>query len=233
MARRCSVDGCARTHYARGLCGMHYRRVRRYGDPQPEVPPRGSTPPDTCAVDSCEHVSESRGWCHGHYLRWVRTGDVRADVPLGRRTQPEHCTVDGCGRRCHSKGCARPTTSAGRPPARCGPTYRSARCPATAASATATARWRSHGKTGTCFPVRRRRSNTAWSWHGYWAASSTLMKTSTIATASVPTTVRRTLNCGRPPTREVSTSTTRWRSRSICSAAIDPTYSRTTERKTA
>lgn len=107
MARRCTVDGCGRPHYARGLCGMHYKRVRRHGDAQPEVPQRGTAPPKTCAVPSCEHTSESRGWCHGHYLRWIRTGDVRPDVPLGRRTQPEHCTVDGCGRRCHSKGLCR------------------------------------------------------------------------------------------------------------------------------
>lgn len=83
---------------------MHYKRVRRHGDAQPDVPQRGSVPAPTCAVPSCEHRSEARGWCHGHYLRWVRTGSVRADVPLGRRTQPEHCTVDGCGRRCHAKG---------------------------------------------------------------------------------------------------------------------------------
>ncbi len=228
MARWCSVDDCARTHYARGLCGMHYRRVRRHGDPQPEVPLRGSTPPDTCAVDSCEYVSESRGWCHGHYLRWVRTGDVRADVPLGRRTQPEHCTVDGCGRRCHSKGLCKAHHK----------------------------RRQATGSVQADVPIREVSGDGCIS-HGYrkvaipWedrhlfpgetqalehrlvmarlsAASSTLMKTSTIATASVPTTVRRTLNCGRPPTREVSTWTTRWRSRSICSAAIDPTYSRTT-----
>jgi hypothetical protein len=83
---------------------MHYKRVRRHGDAQPDVPPQGSTPPSECAVPDCPHVVEARGWCHGHYLRWIRTGDVRADVPLRRRTQPEYCTVDGCGRRCHSKG---------------------------------------------------------------------------------------------------------------------------------
>lgn len=107
MARECGVDGCEKPHYARGLCGMHYKRVRRHGDPQPEVPPRGSDPPLICAVPSCPHPSEARGWCHGHYLRWVRSGDVKPEKPLTRRTQPEVCTVDACDRRCHSKGLCR------------------------------------------------------------------------------------------------------------------------------
>ena len=103
-ARECSVEQCTRPLYARGLCGMHYKRVRRHGDPQPDLPPRGSQPPERCAVPSCDHRAEARGWCHGHYLRWVRTGEVRPERPLTRRTQPETCTVDGCDRRCHSRG---------------------------------------------------------------------------------------------------------------------------------
>ena len=105
--RWCTVEDCERTHYARGLCGMHHKRVLRHGDPQPDVAPRGAEPPTSCAVPSCDHPVEARGWCHGHYLRWLRTGDIKADRPLTRRTQPETCTVDGCDRRCHSRGLCR------------------------------------------------------------------------------------------------------------------------------
>lgn len=31
--RTCSIDGCAKPHYARSYCSMHYRRVRDKGDP--------------------------------------------------------------------------------------------------------------------------------------------------------------------------------------------------------
>ena len=105
--RSCSVANCTRPHYARGLCGMHYKRVRRHGDAQPDVAPRDERAPRYCAVEPCGHVIEARGWCHGHYLRWVRTGDVQPDVPLTRRTQPEFCTVESCGRRCHAQGLCR------------------------------------------------------------------------------------------------------------------------------
>ena len=29
----CTIEGCARPHAARGYCDLHYRRLRRYGDP--------------------------------------------------------------------------------------------------------------------------------------------------------------------------------------------------------
>jgi hypothetical protein len=31
--RTCSVEGCDRIHYAKGLCNLHWRRQRQYGSP--------------------------------------------------------------------------------------------------------------------------------------------------------------------------------------------------------
>jgi hypothetical protein len=33
MAKSCSIEGCENPHTARGWCGMHCERWRRYGDP--------------------------------------------------------------------------------------------------------------------------------------------------------------------------------------------------------
>lgn len=41
----CSIDGCARTEHARGLCGTHYARWLSTGDSRPGVPVREAIPP--------------------------------------------------------------------------------------------------------------------------------------------------------------------------------------------
>lgn len=91
---RCTIDDCERAHYARGWCGMHYKRWLRTGSPI-----RGASP-SSCAVDDCERQAKSRGWCHAHYQRWRHHGDVRAHVPL-RSSGP--CSVDGCDRQRYAR----------------------------------------------------------------------------------------------------------------------------------
>ena len=71
--RLCSIDGCTRTHKARGWCGTHYRRWERYGDPlhvEFEWTPKG-TP---CRHPECEEPRHGggRGYCHLHYQRLRR-----------------------------------------------------------------------------------------------------------------------------------------------------------------
>lgn len=96
----CEVEDCEREVYARGLCGRHYKQLRRHGEGQSEQGPR------PCSVEGCERQAVTRGMCHGHYLRWSRQGDVRADVPL-RGPVSADCRVDGCDRGVHSAGMCR------------------------------------------------------------------------------------------------------------------------------
>lgn len=65
--RRCSIDGCDQLHRARGWCGPHYDRWRRYGDPQPDRPLEGRK---ICQIDGCDERHYARGWCQDHYVRW-------------------------------------------------------------------------------------------------------------------------------------------------------------------
>lgn len=91
----CEEPDCTRPAYARGWCGMHYKRWLRTGSPV-----RGERP-TTCAVDGCDHDAKSRGWCHAHYQRWRTHGDVRAEVRL-RARRP--CAVEDCDRSAHARG---------------------------------------------------------------------------------------------------------------------------------
>jgi hypothetical protein len=94
------MPGCSKPHYARGFCGMHYKRLLRHGDPE-VVAPRGTR--SLCAVDSCERTSRARGWCHAHYLRWRSYGDVLADRPLTRGAPDRPCEVGTCLRTVYAK----------------------------------------------------------------------------------------------------------------------------------
>jgi hypothetical protein len=49
----CQVEDCQRKHYARGLCGMHYKRQRRHGDLLAETPARGEGDPKLCTIPDC------------------------------------------------------------------------------------------------------------------------------------------------------------------------------------
>jgi hypothetical protein len=91
----CQEPDCRRRVYARGWCGMHYKRWLRTGSPV-----RGERP-KRCAVDGCDRAAESRGWCHAHYQRWRRHGDPIAGGPI-RRSRV--CDVDACERSTHARG---------------------------------------------------------------------------------------------------------------------------------
>jgi hypothetical protein len=93
-ARTCQETGCTRSVYARGWCGMHYKRWLRTGSPV-----RGERP-ILCRVDGCGRDAKSRGWCHAHYQQWRRHGDEAALQPL--RT-PGPCAVEGCDRQRYAR----------------------------------------------------------------------------------------------------------------------------------
>lgn len=99
----CSVDGCSRNQYARGVCAAHYRRRQRTGSVGADRP-IGSVPkPQPCMVDKCANTSTERGLCHGHYLRLIRHGDVLADRALSRQVNGV-CIVESCTNLATARG---------------------------------------------------------------------------------------------------------------------------------
>lgn len=100
MERICSVDGCSRSEYGiSGYCEMHYRRVRKTGDPGP---PGTLRVRGTCRVYGCEAVVDAKDLCHAHYQRLQRNGNVEEDKPLRRGGLT--CSVEGCDRLLRSRG---------------------------------------------------------------------------------------------------------------------------------
>jgi hypothetical protein len=99
MAWNCTAGGCDRDGYARGLCEMHYRRVRRTGDPGPPGVWDRSSP--QCTAPGCDRDAEAKGYCHGRYLRLLRDGDVGGE-PL--RSGGRLCSVPECDRPHQARG---------------------------------------------------------------------------------------------------------------------------------
>jgi 5-methylcytosine-specific restriction endonuclease McrA len=74
------------------MCGAHYKKFRKYGDPLTVVRKR-----KTCAVEECEGAAYGQGVCSTHYHRLRRLGTptarLRGEVVNGKRICPA-CGVD-------------------------------------------------------------------------------------------------------------------------------------------
>lgn len=83
MAQRtCTFDGCDNDLLARGWCGTHYSRWRKYGEPY--LPAR--TPLRPCRAANCGNKSKSRGYCSGHLQRVLALGHADDTRPLIAKT---------------------------------------------------------------------------------------------------------------------------------------------------
>lgn len=84
--RTCSVEGCDRPHYGKGLCNPHYLRQRRRGTTEPWQPPERAA----CSIEGCDQpeYAHQSGLCNKHNLRVRRHGDAGYERPDLRG--PEH-----------------------------------------------------------------------------------------------------------------------------------------------
>lgn len=89
--RTCSEVGCDRPHNSRGLCRMHYMRLRNSGR---------ASGGRTCSYVDCTRSHYGRGWCRLHYDRArANGGDPAKHRPAWfeswTRTDAKPCTECG------------------------------------------------------------------------------------------------------------------------------------------
>jgi hypothetical protein len=81
QATECSVKGCKRHVEARGMCGRHYHRWCRYGDPLAGGTFQGDAEAKTCTRLGCTRKFYAKGLCQIHYLQqWQRENHGAAKV---------------------------------------------------------------------------------------------------------------------------------------------------------
>jgi hypothetical protein len=70
------MDDCDKESRGRGLCGTHWLRWRKYGDPtvvkRPGIDYMTKVP---CSVDDCDRLAHAHGFCGLHLRRWEKHGD--------------------------------------------------------------------------------------------------------------------------------------------------------------
>jgi hypothetical protein len=103
--RICKIEGCEKPVQAKGLCSMHYGRIRNgYTDMRPEPLPRRWKPDDSrqkgiCLMPNCGESHYAKGYCRTHYDLNLRNGE-----PFYKREKFIACKVPGCNRRAKSLG---------------------------------------------------------------------------------------------------------------------------------
>lgn len=103
--KQCSIDGCENESRARGLCSMHYYRMRKgIADMRPSrmdgwgwsKRPKNKR---ICMVDGCGNVYNAKGYCRKHYAHFLSTGTTKyfRDVPRPK------CLVETCTNLANNK----------------------------------------------------------------------------------------------------------------------------------
>jgi len=77
----CGVPGCANLNETKGLCGMHYQRLRFKGDVGGPDPRKAGT----CAIEGCGRNLAQKGLCAVHATRLKRHGDAMHGGPIRRK----------------------------------------------------------------------------------------------------------------------------------------------------
>lgn len=78
MAKQCSIPNCDREAEAKGLCDLHYRRLRNKGTTDGPVIAKEQK----CTVEGCDEKQHSKGYCRMHAERARKHGDPNTRLQL-------------------------------------------------------------------------------------------------------------------------------------------------------
>jgi hypothetical protein len=100
----CSITGCEKKVAARGWCGAHWLRWRKYADPLGSAP--RAIRPETCIITNCDKPTHARDWCSMHYNRWRKYGDPLAVVQI-QISKSGDCSIESCENSIYAHGLCR------------------------------------------------------------------------------------------------------------------------------
>lgn len=78
----CQIEGCLRPHEAKGLCKIHYIRVRRHGVAGTTALLRLRRTDELCIIEGCARPNHSRGLCSSHEKRLKKYGNPLSGPPI-------------------------------------------------------------------------------------------------------------------------------------------------------
>lgn len=99
--KNCSIDGCDRVVYKKGLCRRHHYRLITHGDPMAGEAFRNTEHSLVCSIPGCGKPYVAKGLCGAHYVMRQAHGD-----PLyrGEYAKDKPCVVRGCSNKQLAKG---------------------------------------------------------------------------------------------------------------------------------
>ena len=69
----CTVDGCEKTIYCKGVCRTHYYRLYKTGKTETK---KQMVHSKICKIDGCNNPYYGKGYCSKHYNRIRRNGNA-------------------------------------------------------------------------------------------------------------------------------------------------------------
>lgn len=81
----CTVPGCFKPFLAKGMCNMHWWRVKRYGDPN------FTSFNFKCKVEGCGRKHRAKGWCSKHFEQHRRSSGYHATAQRKPKTRYTDC----------------------------------------------------------------------------------------------------------------------------------------------